>query len=153
MHGIPISLNVDIHRLKSKLHDSSHAATEWHRPHAPARRGRIPVGGENGLRGQVPAFFHVVVDEVLQEHLVDVPTAARTGHRPDVVDQYTHHETSGHGQSDDVGSEGKLALSQVLAGRSRQLKDRTYAPNHFVWLARREQTGQQVDHRIHNTQT
>ena len=35
---------------------------------------------------------------------------------------------AGHGQRDDVGSNPKLPLSQVLAGGSRQLKDWPYAP-------------------------
>src|SRR5277367_2690736 len=44
-----------------------------------------------------------------------------------------------HHQSDDVGAESELSLSQVLAGRSRHLNDRAYAPNQLAWFARREQ--------------
>src|SRR5208282_6853545 len=139
MDGIAISLNADVHRLKSKFHDSSDAATEWYRPHASAGRGRVPVCGEDGLRGQVPALFHVVVDEVLQQHLIDVRTASPTGDRPDVVDEYAQHEMAWHHQSDDVGPQSKLSLPQVLAGRSRQLNDRACAPNHLMYFPRGEQ--------------
>ena len=41
---------------------------------------------------------------------------------------------AGHGQGDDVGSDAKLALSQVLAGGGRQLKDRSYAPDQLCGL-------------------
>lgn len=79
MHSIAISLNVNIHGLKSKFHHSSHAATERHRPHASVRCGRIPIGGDDRLGGEVPALLHVVINEVLQKHLIDVRTAARYG--------------------------------------------------------------------------
>ena len=141
MHCVAIGLNADIHWLKSKLHDSSYAATEWHRPHTPARRGRVPVGGEDRLRGEVPALFEVVVDEVLQQHLIDVRAAATTGDRPYIVDQYAKHKMAWHSQSYEVRSDGKLPLSRVLAGRSRQLKDGARAPNQLVRFARREQEG------------
>ena len=78
MNGIAVSLNVNIHGLKSKLHDSPNAGTKWHRPHTSAGRRRVPVRRDDRLRGQVPAFFHVVVDEVLQQHLIYVRAAATT---------------------------------------------------------------------------
>src|SRR5271170_503751 len=111
MDGIAIGLNADIHRLKTKLHDSSDPAAEWHCPHAPARRRRFPVGGEDGLRGQIPALFHVVVNEVLQQHLIDGRAAAATSDRPDVVYENAQHKMARHGQSDYIRSEGKLPLS------------------------------------------
>src|SRR5580693_7909703 len=117
MHGIAISLNADIPPLESKFHDSSHAAAEWHYPSTVI--ADFPVGGEDGLGGQVPAFFHVVVDEILQQHLINVCAAATASNRPDVVDEYAQHEMARRRQRDDVRSQSKLPLSQILAGRSR----------------------------------
>src|SRR5580704_5545905 len=139
MDGVAIKLRTDIHWLESELHDSSHAAAEWRHPSTAV--ADFPVRGDDWLRGQVPAFFHVVVDEVLQQHLIDRRTAARTSDRPDVVGEHAQHEMAGHGQGHNVGSDAKLALSQVLAGGSRQLKDRSYAPDQLVRFARREQEG------------
>ena len=79
MDSIAVRLNADVHGLHSQFHDSSDAATEWDRPHATAGSGGVPVGGDDGLRGQKPTLFHVVVDEVLEKHLVDVGTAAAAG--------------------------------------------------------------------------
>jgi len=141
MHGIAVSLNVDIHGLKSKFHDSSHAAAERHRPNASTGCSRVPVGCNDRLRGQIPALFQVVVDEVLQQQLIDVCTAAATGDRPDVVDEYAHDEIAWHRQYDDIGSQSKLPLSCVVAGRSRNLNDWTCSPNQLAWFARRQQEG------------
>src|SRR5277367_5929389 len=130
MDGVAIKLRGDIHRLESKFHDSSHAAAK--RDHPSTAIADFPIRGEDGLRGEVPALFHVVVDEILHQHLIDRGTAARTSNRPDVVGEYAQHEVAWHGQSDNVGSDAKLSLSQILAGRSRQLKDRACAPDQLV---------------------
>src|SRR5579864_5446169 len=108
MDRIAISRNADTYRLKSKLHDSSQTATDRHGPHTSAGGRSLPVGGENGCGRQIPSFFHVVVDEVLQQHLINVPAAATTGDRPDVVDERAQYEMPWHRQGDEIGSEGEF---------------------------------------------
>src|SRR5580692_1699657 len=46
-----------------------------------------------------------------------------------------------HRQSDDIWSDGKLSLSQILAGRGGQLKDWASAPNQLVRFSGGEQEG------------
>src|ERR1035441_5220509 len=77
IRGVAKKLCGDVHRLKSDLHDSSHATTERHGPYVAAARS--PVGGEDGRRGDVPTMLHVVVNGVLQQELIDRRTATRTG--------------------------------------------------------------------------
>src|SRR5271169_184190 len=40
----------------------------WHRPRVAV--GCPPMGGEDGLAGEIPALLHVVVDKILEEELV-----------------------------------------------------------------------------------
>jgi len=66
------SLNLGVHRLVADLEDLTETAAEWHRPLVAAVR--LPVGGNNRGRGEIPAVSHVVVDEILEEELVHVCT-------------------------------------------------------------------------------
>src|SRR5271157_5342602 len=84
MDGVAEKLQLDVHRLESELHDSSHSSAEGHIPHVIA--GCSSVGGD-GRGEDVPAFLHVVVDEILQEKLVHGRFIAigMAGYRPVVV--------------------------------------------------------------------
>lgn len=85
MHGINVELCREVHWLKPEFGDSTDASPEGHRPDIFA--GCLPVGGEDWRRGDVPTFVQVVVDEVLQQHLVHIWTASRSSDRPNIVDQ------------------------------------------------------------------
>jgi hypothetical protein len=45
----------------------------------------------NGRHVQIPDLLQVLVQEVLQQHLIDGRTATRPGDRPDVVDESADH--------------------------------------------------------------
>ena len=61
----------------------------------------FPVGRQGGLPGNEPAFFQVVVDEVLQQELIHIRAAARTGYRPDIVCEHTESPMARLGEHDD----------------------------------------------------
>lgn len=75
--GIPIELGGEIDGQETKFHGSAHATTEGHHPDITG--GRFPVGGDDQRGCEIPAFFRVVVDEVLQGHLIDRGPTAGTG--------------------------------------------------------------------------
>src|SRR5579871_1776315 len=70
MGCIPEKLCLEIHRLVPEFHDSSNPAPQGHRPNISTPR--FPIGGDDRLPGEIPALLQVVVDEVLQEHLVHI---------------------------------------------------------------------------------
>ena len=57
MHGIAISLNVDVDRLESKFHDSSHAAAEGTVHTLPLAAVVFQLAVRDGLRGYQPFFM------------------------------------------------------------------------------------------------
>ena len=83
MHRISKELGRDIHWLKSKPHNSPHTSSDGHCPDVPACR--LPISCQDRLRSEVPSLAHVVADEVLQPHLIDIWTSSRTSDRPYVV--------------------------------------------------------------------
>ena len=85
MNGVAIKLSAEGHRLVSELHDSPQAAAIRHRPCVAIRR--FPVCRQSGLPSDVPALLEVVVDEILQEELINIRTAARARNRPHIVGQ------------------------------------------------------------------
>src|SRR5271154_478527 len=82
MDGVAVEVYCDVDGLIAETHDTSGAAAKGHRPHAPGG-GVVPVGGfaggvtvpvrgEDWRGGEIPTFLHVVVDEVLEQHLIDI---------------------------------------------------------------------------------
>jgi hypothetical protein len=85
MDCVPVKLQGLVYWLKPQPPDLAYASAERHGPCAPgnvvpSRRvdaaGRVPVRCHDGPTRQVVAFIQVVVDEVLQQHLVH-PVDAR----------------------------------------------------------------------------
>src|ERR1700693_6212150 len=95
MDGVAVKLRGDVYRLESELHDSSYASAERHDPGVIA--GGSPVGGDDWRGGEVPTFFHIVVDEPLEEELVHSRfiEVGVTSYRPDVVCQKPNRPTRG----------------------------------------------------------
>src|SRR6202161_1269038 len=99
MDCVPVKLHRPVYWLKSESPDLTYASAERHGPGTPGnvvpgRRvdgtGRIPVCRHYGPTRQVIAFIQVVVDEVLQQHLVHIRSMGGTSDREHVVDQNTH---------------------------------------------------------------
>ena len=72
MHSVAVELSNEAHRLRPELRDPSDAAAKRHRPHVAA--AGLPVGGDDGRHRDEPAFFQVVVDEVLRQELIHTGT-------------------------------------------------------------------------------
>ena len=83
MHCVAVELPGHTHRLEIYLHESSQSAPERHRPDVST--ACLPVGGDDGRNVDVPALFHVVVDEILQEKLVNTWTRTGASDRPNIV--------------------------------------------------------------------
>src|SRR5258705_5640914 len=110
MDCVAVEVHCDVDRLIPETHDASRTTAKGHRPHASAGgvipRGRfacgltMPVRGDDRRGGQIPTLLHVVVDEVLQQHLVYRRAVSGTGNGPDVVDQRTYSPLSRLDQRD-----------------------------------------------------
>jgi hypothetical protein len=83
-------LDRGINRLIANIEYSTKPATEWDGPFVPV--GRLPVGSHDGTRRQVPSIRHIVIDERLDCHQVDIGAVAVTRERPNIVDQRTISE-------------------------------------------------------------
>jgi hypothetical protein len=62
------------------------AAAERHDPLVVRRRE--PIGGDDRLRGQIPTVRQIVVDEILERHLVDLLPVPPS---PNVIDKSADH--------------------------------------------------------------
>ena len=93
MHRVSIELRGHTHRLEPDLHESSQPTPDRHRPDISTTG--LPVGGNDWRDVNVPALFHVVVDEVLQQELVYTWTRSSTGDRPDVVSEDSERPVRG----------------------------------------------------------
>src|SRR5215469_11833706 len=79
---VAVKINSDVDRLRAEASDASGAAAEGDCPAATggrvvAARGVersivVPVGGDYWAACEEPAFFEVVIDEILQQELIDV---------------------------------------------------------------------------------
>src|SRR5271169_4667968 len=83
MNSVAIKLRGKRYGLVSEFHDSSHPAAKGHRPLVAT--GGLPVRGKRGLPSDVPTLLQIVVDEILQQELIHIRTAARARHRPDII--------------------------------------------------------------------
>src|SRR5882762_3085677 len=137
MDGVAIKLQAEIYRLESEFHDSSYAATQWHRPHVTA--ACIPIGGDSGLPREIPPFFQVIVDEVLQQELVHVRQFRMTSYRPDVVHDSTQRPFARLHQSDSGWAQTEFALPEdTRPCRRREKQLWPHAPDQLALLGRDE---------------
>src|SRR5262245_12730119 len=106
MLGIAKGLSGYVDRLESEPHYASHAAAERHDPSVAI--GGFPVGGQDGGRRYIPALSHVVVDKVLQQHLVYFRALVVGGDGPYVVDQRPDCPWAGLDESDNRWTQAEL---------------------------------------------
>src|ERR1700761_8541949 len=134
--------------LISETHDSSGATAKGYRPHAPGS-GVVPIGGFAGCLtvpvrgddwrgGEIPTFLHVVVDEVLEQHLIYVRPVGGPGDREDVVDQGSDSPMAGLEQRDCRWAKAQLALTESRTGGGWEHDCRTEAPDQLAGFCRRE---------------
>ena len=84
-YDIVVGGNVGIDRLVTDLEDAPDAAADRHSPAIIFTS--LLVGGDEGARGQVPAFEEVIIEEGLQRHGIDVRPILIASKRPEVKDQ------------------------------------------------------------------
>lgn len=65
---IAVELSREVDWLVPEFHDASDTAAERDSPDISATR--FPIRGDDRLHGDVPALFQVVVNEILQQHLI-----------------------------------------------------------------------------------
>src|SRR6202034_3330025 len=108
-----------VYRLKSEPPDLAYPSTERHRPRAPGNvvpsrcvggTGRIPVGRHAWPTRQVIAFAQVVVDEILQQHLVHIRPMGGPGDREQIINQDTQRPMSRLDQRYDRRPKAELTL-------------------------------------------
>lgn len=140
MDGVAVELGGEVHRLEPKLRDPSNSPAERDCPDV--TRTCLPVGGDDGPAGEVPAFFHVVVGEVLEEELVHcrfVPIRV-AGHGPVVVCEGADRPMWGLYESDHGRPHAEFSLSEVSGiGGGGKDKSRADAPDHFALFRRDEE--------------
>src|SRR5664279_4577991 len=135
--GVAVKLCAEVHRLEPQLHDSSNATAEGHRPYIAA--AGHPVGGNDGLQGDVIPLLQVVVQEVLNQELIDRRTAAFTGHRPHIVGQRADGPVPRLRQHNNARPQAELPLSRNVAGGRGNDERRPNAPDQFARLGGREE--------------
>ena len=81
-HDIVVGGEVGIDCLVTDLKDASDAATDRHSPAIIVIS--LPVGRNEGARGQVPALGEVIIEEGLQRHGIDVGAVLVAGEGPEV---------------------------------------------------------------------
>jgi hypothetical protein len=134
MDGISVKHCRDIQWLKSELHDAARAPPTGHRPHIPRRS--LPIRINYWRRRQVPAPLQVVVDEVLQHHLVHILAAPGPGDRPHIIGQHANRPMTPLCQGHNRGSNAELSLSQHRARSRGQRECRAYSQDQLVRLRR-----------------
>src|ERR1700733_1623387 len=96
MDCVPVKLHSPVDWLRSKPSDLADASAERHVPCASrnivtSRRvggaGRIPVRRHDWSTGEVITLLQVVVDKVLQQHLIHIRSMRGTGDRKHIADQ------------------------------------------------------------------
>ena len=109
MNGVAVKLCGQRNRLRAEFHDPSDAPAEWHRPSI-AVIG-FPIRRQSGLPRNEPTLFQVVIDEVLQQKLIHVRTAAGPRHRPDIIRQYPQRPVAWLGKQYHRRPNSQLPLS------------------------------------------
>jgi len=93
MHRVAVELSGNRHRLESDLDQSSEPTPERHSPDVST--ACLPVGSDDWRNVDVPTFFHVVVNEVLQQELIDLWPLTSTSDRPNVVGKESERPMAG----------------------------------------------------------
>src|ERR1700678_3719758 len=145
MDRIPVKLHRPVYWLKSQSPDLAYASAERHGPCAPgnvvpSRRidgaGRIPVRRHDWPTRQVIAFIQVVVDEVLQQHLVHIRSMRGTGDGEQVVDQNTDRPMSRLHQCYHRRPNAELTLTRLRARSSWQNECRSRSVDELPGIRR-----------------
>ena len=84
-YNIVVGGDVGIDRLVTDLEDAPDAAADGHSPAIIVIS--LPVGRDEGARGQVPALGEVIIEEGLQRHGIHVGAVLISGKGPEVQDQ------------------------------------------------------------------
>src|ERR1700733_11306526 len=134
MDGVPVKLEGPVYGPKSQPPDLAYPSAKGQRPRAPGNivpsRGvggaaRIPVGRQAWPTCQVIALLQVVVDEILQQHLVHIRSMGGTGDREQIANQDTHCPMSRLDQRHYRRPNAELTLTGLRARGSRQNKRRS----------------------------
>src|SRR5258705_7056550 len=139
MQGVAVEVYCDIDGLIAETHDTSGAAAKGYRPHAPGG-GVVPIGGfAGGLAvpvrgddwrgGEIPTLVQVVVDEVLEQHLIHIWPVCGPGDGEDVVDQGSDGPMAGLDQRDCRWAKAQLALTESGTGGGGDDDCRPQAPD------------------------
>ncbi len=101
----------------------------------------MPVRRDDWPAIDVPSFFQVVGDEVLQRHLIHRGAVRGTGNGPDIVDQESECPVPRLNEGDDRWAEAQLALAESCAGRGWEDHRGPDTPDEFSGLCGREKEG------------
>jgi hypothetical protein len=127
----PLNLRVD--GLLADLERAPGAAAERHDPLVV--RGRSPIGGDHRLRSQIPAVGQIVIDEILEGHLVDLLPIPP---RPDVVRERADEPWLINCQRNERRTAAPSVDSKGLVGGGRQIERRACAPDQLPRMGGRE---------------
>ena len=127
------------------------AAAKGHRPDASAggvvSGGGLaaalasPVSRDDRRGGEIPTLVQVVVDEVLQQHLVYIRPVLGAGDGEYVIDQGSEGPMSGLDQGDRRRAEAQFSLAEGRAGGGGDDNCRPKAPDQLAGFCRREKEG------------
>ena len=144
MDGVAIEVRGDVDRLIPKTHDATDAPAKGQRPPASRRGvvsvGRITIGFVVPVRRDdwpavdVPAFFQVVGDEVLQCHLVHRGAVSRPGSGKDIIDQNSERPVSRLNEGYHRWAEAQLSLAENCTGRGWEDHRGSDTPDQFSGL-------------------
>jgi hypothetical protein len=113
--------DVGIDRLMTDFENAPDAAADGHSPAIIVIS--LPVGGDEGGRGQVPALGEVIVEEGLQRHGIHVSPVPLASKGPDVKDQEASRyvQRPVRQEDDKVGSGRPFFRPEQLIRRSWKL--------------------------------
>src|SRR5262245_34224136 len=133
-YHIVVGGDVGIDRLMPNLEDAPYAAADGHGPAVIVIS--LPVGGDEGACGQVPAVGGVIVEEGLQRHGIHVSAVLVASKGPDVKDQEAscYVQPFIREENDKVGSGRPFFRPEQFIRRSWKLKHRPNTPHQAcVW--------------------
>ena len=111
------------------LEDAPDAAADRHSPAIIVIS--LPVGRNEGARGQVPALGEVIIEEGLQRHGIDVGAVLVAGEGPEVKDQKAgcYVQRPVRQEHDKSGAGRPLSRPKFNVGRGRKLKSWPSTPH------------------------
>jgi hypothetical protein len=121
-YDIVVCGEVGIDRLVTDLEDAPDAVADRQSPAIIVIS--LPVGGDEGARGQVPALGEVIIEEGLQRHGINVGAVLVAGEGPEVQDQKAgcYVQRPVRQERDKSGAGGPLSRPKINVRRGRKLK-------------------------------